>query len=249
MSTNKNIIELKNIELEQKYHFRKFCLEFLEEIEHVIRRRKQELLEWLKGFLSYTFIQGYRDEIIVHGVYNDQYQRLGKKKHDISKRLIKKEDKIKIIENYIFNVYNFDKFYTVVYKDIAKHIQKYVNLDLDSELSIDTLTRYYISPILKDKVKKKYIWMFNGEMITPEEAKNIREQKYAEVTQKIQENGEIIDKAIELYKDQSNNISQKEKIKIYEEGWKALIEPTPIPDLPMQYCKTVLKEEYQKGNN
>lgn len=90
--------------------------------------------------------------------------------------------------------------------------------------------------------------MFNEKLITPEEAKIIRDQEYAKVTQKIQDNDEIIDKAIEVYQKQSNDISQEEKIKIYEEGWKALIDPTPVPNLPVQHCKTILKEEYRKEN-
>ncbi len=43
------------------------------------------------------------------------------------------------------------------------------------ELTVDTLARYYISPILKNKIEKKHIWMFNEKLITPEEAKIIRD--------------------------------------------------------------------------
>ena len=254
---NKEVQLQPVLELEKEMLFRKeFGLQILGETSHVVTRRKQDLLEWLKNFFSYTFIKtSYADKIIIHEIYAE-YEKIPKKKQDISKRLEKRKAKEDYLEDFIIKTFFKEKSAIeqhLTYNYIARSITNEEILNIFGPITLRTLARSYVKPVLKKIAEfippKDWVWFEKYEKIDEETRmawiKTLREEE-DKADEKMREMMRYINLCEDAWMDDISGFTQNKKVK-KDNFYKKAIDRFKFEygDFPVQSYRWVLKEEYR----
>ena len=246
-NNNSNINDLP---LEQEMLFKRdFCLTFLKESEYVVKRRRQDLLEWLKNFFDYTFIKGgHADKIIIHDIYAE-YEKIPKKQYNIAKRLEKRKIKEDYLEDFIINAL-FEAPASeehLTYSFIARNIPYDDVQEVFEGVTLQTIARYYAKPVLlriaEQIPPKDWVWFTGYEKLTEEER-----NEWIKTIQ--EEENKSIDKMRfrmrDMYLFEDAWIEHKNIIKqdnFYKNAIHAFQDQ--YGDFPVQSFRWILKEEYR----